>query len=90
MSADADGFRAGWQGNSVHHQSIVLTAGDDDEANIVVRDTRAAMTTPVLPVAGPVTVQWFDTKNNVCWGAAYTSSDVIENSATRFKARLGT
>ncbi len=47
------------------------------------------MTSPALPVAGPVTVQWFDTNNSVCWGATYSQSDITENTASQFTARIG-
>ncbi len=80
----ANGFRYGTR--TLNPQQIGLTGGDGKRDNILVRDRHAAVTSAALPLALPVTVQWFDTTNNVCWAETYTPSDTKENTENQFKA----
>ena len=65
-------------------QTILLKAGADGKAKIVVRGKGVAM--PDLDaLASPLTVQLRRNGSSVCWGATYSFPPAIRNDAAQFK-----
>jgi hypothetical protein len=67
-------------------QTIILKAGDDGKAKIVVRGKGGGLDMPSLGLlASPLTVQLKRAGGSVCWGAAYSFPPALKNTAAMFK-----
>jgi len=67
-------------------KSIILKAGDNGQAKIIVKGRGSALKIENLGLAAPVLVQLKDSSTGECWEAGY--SDPIQNDDTRFKAKF--
>jgi len=82
-------LRAGFRFADRHHvanglQSIILMAGGDGAARVLVRAVGSL--NPVLPLGFPVRAQLQNTRGE-CWEASFDARDVTFDDATRFAAR---
>jgi hypothetical protein len=67
---------------------ILLKAGADDKAKIIVRGKGENLAIPDLTMlTSPLTVQLKRSGSDVCWGATYTFPPAIRNDAAQFKDR---
>jgi glucose/arabinose dehydrogenase len=74
-SASSDGMR-----------TIVLKAGPDEKAKIIVRGKGTDLDMPNLAaLASPLTVQLKRAGGTVCWGATYTFPPALKNTSELFK-----
>jgi hypothetical protein len=63
---------------------VVLKAGTNSAAKIVLKGKGSALRMPSLPLTAPLTVQ-LGASNGECWQAVY--SKPITNTADQFKAK---
>jgi glucose/arabinose dehydrogenase len=67
---------------------ILLKAGADDKAKIIVRGKGENLAIPDLTMlTSPLTVQLKRSGSDVCWGATYSFPPAIRNDAAQFKDR---
>lgn len=67
-------------------QKILLKAGADEKAKIIVKGRGAGLDMPALDtLTSPVTVQLRRAGGSVCWGAVYSFPPALKNTSETFK-----
>jgi hypothetical protein len=64
-----------------------LKGSDQDRSKAAVKGKGAYLPHVPLPIPAPLTVQFVNGDNGLCWGASYTGAQIVTNDTAQLKAQ---
>jgi hypothetical protein len=85
---DSSGYKYNDPSGAVHSiERVLLKASGENKSKVLIKGNGADLPPLSLPLTSPLTVQLYNGRNGLCWGANYSLAQMRKNEANRLKAK---